>query len=90
MEGGVKIAIFKRAESGWESYADERYEKSKNYIRITEYVEVDFIPLRAEQTIPKEVAYLREKQDQESVRHVTAMAKLDERISKLLAITHER
>ena len=86
----MKIAKFRRIDDeiiGWDVICKEQ--PADNYIRITEYVDVDFVPLPNEQIVPDQVKVLKEEKEKESARHVTAMARLDERISKLLAITQQ-
>ena len=59
------------------------------YVRLTEFVEVEFIDLPPEQTVPKEVAALEAVKTAAAVQYHSVVMALDEKISKLLAITHE-
>ena len=59
------------------------------YLRTTEFVEVEFIDLPPEQTVPQEVAALEAVKKAAAVKYHSVVMALDEKISKLLAITHE-
>ena len=85
----MKIAEFKSLEFEWTTFADESYEDYSGYFRLTEYVDVEFVPLPAEVTVPIEIAALEKIKEKAAKKHAGIIATIDDRISKLLAITHQ-
>ncbi len=69
--------------SGWMDGADS------GYVRLTEFVEVEFTDLPAEVTVPQEVAALEKAKEAAAVKYQGIVSTIDDKISKLLAITHE-
>ena len=85
----TKVAQYKDLEYGYTTISDEGLSKCNSYVRITEYVDVAFRPLPAEVTVPAEVEALEKAKEAARQKYAEAAAKIDERISKLLAITHQ-
>ena len=85
----MKIARFKSMEYGFDSYDDEGLENAKAYVRTSEYVEVEFVSLPASEVVPKQVEALKAQQIKVREEHAIVMAGFDEKIGKLLALTHE-
>ena len=91
----MKIDLFKRTGSGWsyitprdlppDAAADYEYD---GYIRISEWVEVDFPPRAPEQIIPAQLAMLDARKAEEVDRHLDALGQIAEERGKLLALTH--
>ena len=93
----MRIAIYKRTGAcAYEVIVDcgkvdnpDFRETDNDYIRLTEYIEVEFIPLPREDTVPQELAALNKKKKEAHAQYMQATAYIDEQISKLQAITHE-
>lgn len=84
-----RIALFKHIEFGYETSCSEHMEDSDKYVRISEYVNVEFPELSGDDQIAGQVRKLDELRDKEVAEHVQRLAAIDERKSRLLAITHQ-
>jgi len=71
--------------TGWEDYMED----DQDWIRLSEVVEVDFIDLPPEVTIPPQVAFIEAKITEARERFGEVMSKLEGEKAKLLAITHQ-
>ncbi len=60
-----------------------------SYIRLTTYQEVEFIDLPPEETVPQEINALNEAKTNAHNQYLVIAASIDDKISKLQAITHE-
>lgn len=58
-------------------------------IRISEWQDVEFIPIPVEEVIPEILAGLQQEEDEENRRHVIAIANTQRKRQEFLAITHE-
>jgi len=89
----MKIATYKRIDDvgGWECIEEVRdfMEDSDRWVRITEPVEVEFTMLPPENTVQKQVDGLNKQKEKARIKHLREMGVLDEKISKLQAITYE-
>ena len=83
------IAQFKSIESDYLTYDDEGLARCSSFIRTSEYVDVDFPLLSPDVIVPLEVAALKRAKAEAVKKHAAVVATIDERISKLLAITHQ-
>ena len=68
---------------------DDYFEKDPDYVRLTEPVEVEFIGLPDEVVVPAKVARFDAEILAARNQAAEKIAGLEERKSKLLAITHE-
>lgn len=89
----ISVAVFKSIESngmsGFETIDQKSWEKMDNYVRISEYVDVEFPELQDEIVIDK---YLEALNRAEQAARVELQRKLDEianQRSNLLALTHK-
>ena len=89
----MKIARYKRCDDvgDWECIDEVSVymEETGRHVRISEPLEVEFIDLPPEQTIQKQVDGLNRIKEKEHLKYLRIVAGLDERISKLQAITYE-
>lgn len=85
-----RIAIFQGA-AGNEIIGDESWTDYNDgeYVRQTEYLDLDFPDRDKSEIVPEQVALLKTAKDKLRERFLRSEAEIDERISKLLAITHE-
>ncbi len=67
----------------WRDY----HEEDSDYVRLTEVAEVEFTDLPKETVVPKQVALLDAKIEDARAKFHEAISILEERKSKLLAIT---
>lgn len=85
----MKIAQFKSLEHGYMSIQQEEFERINGYMRVSDYIEVEFPPRSDEEQIMEEVR----KIDQViSDIQQNALAKIEEwkeRRAELLALTHQ-
>lgn len=89
----ISVAVFKNIESdcmgGFETIDQKHWEKMDNYVRISEYVEVEFPQLQDEIVIDKYIEAL--DRSERSIR-LEFQRKLDElagQRANLLALTHK-
>jgi hypothetical protein len=85
----AELAMMQNVDYGYISACDKALDGHKNYIRMTEFVEVEFPELPPEETVQLQIDALEREREKEITRHLLAVADIDERKSKLLAITHE-
>ena len=67
----------------WETYNDGEY------VRQTEYVDVDFPDRDKAEIVPEQVAMLEVVKEKLHAAYVQKSAEIDEKIAKLMAITHQ-
>jgi len=86
----MKIAKYKCLEHGFITYdIDDELEDLAGFIRLTEFAEVEFVDLPTEETVPKEVEALEKAKNEARIKFQGVINDIDEKISKLLAITQE-
>jgi hypothetical protein len=54
MKTTQKLALFKNLKHGHESVCDEIFDTFHDYVRLTEFVEVNFPPLNNEEVVEKQ------------------------------------
>ena len=84
------IAIFKSGidcemigDESWVEYNDGEY------VRQTSYVDVVFEPRDQAEIVPEQVSLLKTTKEKLHERYVAGVSEIDEKIAKLLAITHQ-
>ena len=87
----MKIAQYKSLEHGHITSnigcgSDWMEREGSGYIRLTEFADVDFVPLPKEDVVPKQVAALENAKTEARAKFQAAINQIDEQISKLLAI----
>ena len=87
----MKIALYKSVEYNYETEFEvtEHQEINEDYIRSSEIVDVEFVRLPDERVVPLQVAALEKAKDAADIAHHAVIKTIDERISKLLAITDQ-
>ena len=87
----MKIALYKSVETGnemeWE--ANEYRENDETMVRTSEIVEIDFVRLPDDVVVPRQVAGLEKAKAAADIAHQVVIKVIDEKISKLLAITDQ-
>ena len=88
----MKIALFKSIEYGWTMPAAQHDDGSDphlgSYVRITEYVDVDFPPRAPEEIVPAQLAAIDRAEQDARAKFQLQLNELAERRAKLLALTH--
>ena len=71
------------------AFIEHDWGDDSNWIRLTEFVEIEFPELPAEEVVGLQLGALKKEQDAETERHARALADIEERKAKLLAITQQ-
>lgn len=82
----MKIALFKSIEHGYESYSDESMEKFDGYIRLSEYVDVNFVKLSNADITAKEISVIRAVKKKIQAETEVKLGELDRKIGDLLSL----
>jgi hypothetical protein len=87
----MKIARFKRlGEASFEAYGEEGcfMERIEGYVRLTEYAEVEFVPLRSEDVIQKQLNALAGAEKELRNQFQEALNRIEHERSNLLALAY--
>lgn len=84
----MKIAQFKNIEHGFNSIQGEEFEEIRGYVRLSEYLDVEFSPISDDSQIQKHVAALDKVRQGVVYEFTRKLADIDRQKSELLAITH--
>jgi hypothetical protein len=82
----MKIAIFKNIEYEFESVSGESSEGREGYVRITEYIDVEFERLEDKEIVEKQVDCLREVKKKIQAETEVKIGEVDRRIGELLSL----
>ena len=86
----VKLAKFQYAHQTDEfQVIQEGEEKWTSAVRISEWVEVDFLPLTPEVIVPAKIEAIDKEISQETEQFASKIQRLKETKANLLSITHE-
>ena len=85
----MRIALFKNTEFGFDSIGGKYLEAGSNYVRTSEYVEVEFPPRMADEVVQDQVKALDAERQLVIAKYVKTLANIDERKARLLALTHD-
>lgn len=85
----MKIAEFKNVEFNFTFVGPESHGKIKDYVRLTEYVDVEFEPRKGTDVILDEVAILDNEADKLRAELGAKIDDLKRRKEELLAITYQ-
>ena len=85
----MKLAKFKRlGEASFETVLDEIFETIPGYIRLSEYVKVEFPPLRDETVVEKHLKALNDAETEVRNRFQQALNEIERQREELRAITY--
>ena len=87
----IQIAVYK----GIDSYSSEfvtslNFDKSSEYVRQSEFLEVEFVPRKQSEVISEEIKSLDNKIDEIKSESLKELTELSDRKKELLAITVQR
>lgn len=86
----MKVALYKEVTGGWETVSiGDNLEGSTTYVRISEFVDVEFPRLKDEETVRKQLDALDTVRAEVSRKFAAALREIDARKSSLQALTHE-
>jgi hypothetical protein len=87
----MKIAKYKRmGESSFETYGEEGsfMEHHEGYVRLTEYADVEFVPLRSEDVVQKQLDALAGAEKELRNQFQQALNSIEQERSNLLALAY--
>ncbi|MEE9193109.1 MAG: hypothetical protein V3U21_01105 [Thermodesulfobacteriota bacterium] len=85
----MKVAIFKSIEYGHESANDDGLEDVEGYLRITEYIDVEFVPIDRSEIVTKEISILKEVKKKIQAETELKLVEVDRKIGDLLALPED-
>jgi hypothetical protein len=96
----MRIAIFRSTSMGYVTPVEQRkdwttgelddnYSPTSDYVRLTEWQEVDLPELPPDQVIPQQLAALAREREEAVEKFHKALADIDGRIANLRAVTHQ-
>ena len=85
----TKYAIYQIFGSELVTEHREWMESDDDYIRLSEIIEIDFPMLPKEEVVPKQVKLIDDKIEKARARFQQAISELEDKKSRLLAITYE-
>ncbi len=84
-----KLAMFRSPQSSCSSALGEWAESWRDYIRLTEYVEVDFQERDKGEVVQEEIAELDKMADEIRAKATEGLTNIQRRKEELLAIEHD-
>lgn len=82
----MKVALFKHVEYGFEGVFLGSFEDSDEYVRVTEYVDIEFTRLPDSETVKKSLAIIDKAADAVREELGRKLDGLDRRRQELLAL----
>jgi len=82
----MKIAIFKNPTDDFTAVKTEDMEKYTDFIRISEYLDVDFVMLPDKDVVGKQVAALEQEKQDIQANTQLKLNTIDQKIGELLAL----
>jgi hypothetical protein len=86
----MKIARFKYiGDYSYDTVASDELEDSKSYVRTSEYVEVEFPPLKSDEVVQRQLEALERVEDELRGKFQTALNQINRQREELRAITYQ-
>lgn len=86
----MKVALYKDVHGGWETVSiGNGLDACENYVRLSEFVDVEFPRLKDEETVRKQLAALDSVRAEVARKFAAALKEIDARKASLQALTHE-
>lgn len=86
----TRVAVFKSVRHGFELVLDNSMGDVSGYVRVSEFIDVEFPPLSDDKQIQLHVKELDAERTRLVRKHCEELAVIDERKSRLLALTHDK
>lgn len=87
----MRVALWRNHKHGFESVNQERQEKyyssMPEYVRVSEYIDIDFPMLKPEETVARELAALDAEERELRDALARQLVRLNDRRSQLRALT---
>lgn len=89
MKTKQKIAIFRNIEHGYESILDGQFDSFEEYVRLSEFVEVEFQPLTGDEFVQKQLSALDKAESALRAQFQIALNGIEQQRQELRAITYQ-
>lgn len=86
----MKLAQFKSTDSSHTAYWDESMEDASGYVRVSQYVDVEFPPLKSSDVISAQLAALSIARTEAADRFSRTLKEIDNRSAELQSNCHEQ
>lgn len=85
----MKVALYKSLDFGFESVAGPELENSDTFVRVSEFTDITFPPLRGNDQVQRAVAVLDRMRAKTVTEYHDKLAEIERKRSELLALTHQ-
>jgi hypothetical protein len=85
-----RLALFKNVEYGWVFASEESRNEADDYIRITEYVEVDFTELPLNDVINSQIESLDKAAEEMGKKYMEGLESIKRKKAELLSLTVQK
>ena len=85
----MKVAIFKHLEHDFTLVSDDLLDGCKSYVRLSEYVDIDFPMITNEAVVTRQVEALEEAKKNIQAQTERKLTEIDRKIGELLALPQE-
>lgn len=85
----MKVAIFKHLEHDFTLVSDGLLDGCKSYVRLSEYVDIDFPMITNEAVVTRQVEALEEAKKNIQAQTERKLTEIDRKIGELLALPQE-
>jgi len=82
----MEIAIFKNIELDFETIEKKSFEDVPRYVRMSEYIDIDFVMLKPDTVAAKEVSILKDAKKKIQAETELKLNNIDRKIGELLAL----
>jgi hypothetical protein len=86
----MKIAKYKRlGEYGYETVSDEGLENCADYVRVSEFVDIEFPPLESNEVIQRQLNALDRAENEVRAKFQDMLNSIEQQRAELRAITYK-
>lgn len=85
----MKIALFKDLRFDHESPSSEGLERSTEYVRVSEYADIQFVRLAPEQVVGKQLEAIDAAEAELNSKYVEKLSELNQKRQELRALTFQ-
>jgi hypothetical protein len=83
----MKIAKYQSVDMDYTFFSEDLYEGRSGYLRLTEFADVEFVPLPAADMVPRQIEILDNKIEAIQGRALAEINELKQKKQELLALT---